>query len=108
MRLDRNVKDRCKYALIKLRDIEPLKATLINGAPESVMCYIIPAEAVVKCSPEGNPEDEFFVIKLRDAFAAPALKAYAKAASHWDGEYAVDVMALAHKAENMKDKKFPD
>lgn len=45
----------------------------------------------------GDPE-EFFVLKLKDEFAEPALRAYADAAREWDPEYAAEVDAMADRA----------
>ena len=75
MRLIRNTSDdgRCKYALIDNRTGEKLEASA------------------------GHPE-EFFVLKLKDEFSEPALRAYANAARDWDPEFASDVDEMADRA----------
>jgi hypothetical protein len=45
-----------------------------------------------------NPEDQFFVIKLKDKYAQAALLAYANAAAQDDTEYANEVMQLAMRS----------
>lgn len=87
MKLDRNKNPdgRGKYALINLR-----KSTVEWG---------------------DTANDDFFVIKLKDRFAAPALRAYAEAvetrANEVGGheglelhEYAGEIFGLANQAEN--------
>jgi hypothetical protein len=85
MRLVRNTSEdgRCKYAIIDNRTGEKVEAKV------------------------GDPE-EFFVLKLKDEFAAAALKAYALAAEGYDTEYAEEVYALALRAEMMPNRKRPD
>ncbi len=68
-------------------------------------------------------KDDFFVLKLKDRFAGPALQAYADAVENYVKEYcepckpsesagwleyAADVRALAEQAENHPSKKTPD
>lgn len=99
MKLDRNITTprRGKYALIKLRVAEPTK--LSNAI------YQVPAEAV----DFGNTDDtDFFVIRLRDKYAAAALAAYAGAAMREDPEYALEVMNLAKMAAESPYQKQPD
>lgn len=87
MRLLRNVTadGKGKYAIINWR-----KNTVEFGLP--------------------NTEEEFFVIKLKDRFALPALLAYAKAVREdGDYEYAADIIALANRAgSNSLWCKWPD
>lgn len=47
---------------------------------------------------EQHTESEFFVIKLRDRYAAHALQAYAIISRFEDDEYGCDVHALADRA----------
>jgi hypothetical protein len=57
----------------------------------------------------GDPEDDFFVIKLKDRFAAPALLAYAAAAeASGDDELAADVRLLVRMADQHPRRKRPD
>jgi hypothetical protein len=85
MRLVRNTSEdgRCKYAIIDNRTGEKVEAKV------------------------GDPE-EFFVLKLKDEFAVPALLAYADAARDFDPEYAAEVEAMAYRAEVMPNRKRPD
>ena len=57
-----------------------------------------------------NTKEEFFVIKLKDKFALPALLAYAEAVKETgDYEYAADITALANRAgDNSPYCKIPD
>lgn len=65
----------------------------------------MPAEAV----DFGNTDDtDFFVIRLRDKYAAAALAAYAGAAMREDPEYALEVMNLAKMAAESPYQKQPD
>ena len=57
---------------------------------------------------ELHSEHEFFVIKLKDKYAAAALFAYARAAGADDPEFAAEVRALAQRAHNHPDSKQPD
>jgi hypothetical protein len=85
MRLVRNISEdgRCKYAIIDNRT-----GKVTEGRA-------------------GDPE-EFFVLKLKDEFAAHALKAYAAAAMEYDPRYAEEVLELAARAEQMPNRKRPD
>ncbi len=95
MKLDRNVNadGRGKYALINWR-----RSTIEFG---------------------NTDEDEFFVIKLKDRFAAPALKAYAESVEQYGNEigghggldmheYATEIFELASRAEDHPCQKTPD
>ncbi len=56
-----------------------------------------------------DPEKEFFVIRLRDIYAEPALAAYAQAAkADGETEYAKDISALAQRAREHPHKHKPD
>jgi len=62
----------------------------------------------IEWGPPGSRE-EFFVIKLKDKYAAEALEAYAKAAEQDDPEYAADVRGLVLRAgPNNPHCKRPD
>jgi hypothetical protein len=108
MRLDRNTNStrRQKYALIKLRDEEMAKSRgwgVINEDGKTRLA--IPQESI----DYGNtPDTDFFVIRLKDKYAGPALAAYANAAKDDDPEYAADVLALAQKAASHPNKRIPD
>ena len=94
MQLDRNKnKDgKGKYAVINLRKIP--------GNPQTAEALAAAILANPECVEFGhrNAPDEFFVIKLKDAFAKNALIAYADAAQPTEPRYAQQVFELAHRA----------
>lgn len=103
MKLDRNISKepgRCKYALIKLRGIV-LSVPEIRAAVNAAVSGATNPRDVVDFG--DTPETEFFVIRLKDIYAEPALRAYAEAAFKLgDIEYAGEVRALAQKAKEMR------
>lgn len=102
MKLDRNIPDlgRGKYALIKLR------------VPNAVMdSEIHPHHQLVDLNAldYGDTADsDFFVIRLKDKYAAPALAAYAMAAYQDDPEYGLEMLNLAKLAAEHPSKRIPD
>ena len=103
MKLDRNLSPNHigKYALIKLRD---LPTGFPSRSSDNTM-ITVPDSSV----DFGNtPDTEFFVIRLKDKYAAAALSAYAKAAEQDDDEYANQVFDLATKARSYPNKRKPD
>jgi hypothetical protein len=96
MRLDRNTNPdgRGKYALVKLRYVD-----------SELREQLLEIDAVDFGATENT---EFFVIRLKDIFAAPALAAYALAAWEHDEDYARDVLALAKRAALCPHKQLPD
>jgi len=105
MKLDRSDSPdgKGKYALIKLRDV-PDSAL---DSPESMADAIIENPEIVDF---GETDDsEFFVIRLKDAYAEPALRAYQKAAREaGDDEWSREVRRLANKAATHPNKQRPD
>ncbi|MEQ1698123.1 MAG: hypothetical protein ABL901_20010 [Hyphomicrobiaceae bacterium] len=107
MKLDRNDDPSGvgKYALVNMRRYRAL-----DGA-KSVEAYELlgklDALGIIDKGARGE-SDEFFVIKLKDKYAGPALVAYANAAVDDDKEWAMQVLALASRAEHHPDKKQPD
>lgn len=103
MRLDRNINDdgKGKYALVKIRQ---------QPGPIPFKCHqaVETLEAAGLVDFGRTPDSEFFVIKLRDKYAAPALVSYANAAMADDPEYANDVLVLALRAQDHPGKKKPD
>ncbi len=100
MKLDRNITKprRGKYALIKLRVAQPTDWS--GGDISQVKTAAIDF---------GDTEDtDFFVIRLKDKYAGPALAAYAEAARKDDPEYAAEVYDLAIKARNHPHQRQPD
>lgn len=94
MKLDRETHPtgKCKYALINLRKIPGDPQT-----PRELAAAILAHPEAVEWGATGS-ENEFFLLKLKDRFAEPALRAYAAAAAEEDGEYAASVQALADRA----------
>lgn len=101
MRLDRNNgTGKGKYALVLLRAIDE----------DSEAYSLIQRLSELGVLDEGvrHSDSEFFVIRLKDKYAAPALEAYAKAASEDDVEWAADISAMAVRAQHHPAKKQPD
>lgn len=106
MKLDRNITEprRGKYALIKLRGVKlPFPDVSYSGIRTD---KIVPTSAI----DYGDTTDsDFFVIRLKDKYAAVALEAYAsKAREDGQTEYAAEIMALALNARNHPNQKQPD
>ena len=104
MKLDRNTNEagRGKYALLKLRELAsvgsvPGKTFRQPTKIERALNTLDAAGLIEWGAP--NTEGEFFVLKLRDAYAEAALTLYANTAMlAGDGEYAREVKALADRA----------
>jgi hypothetical protein len=105
MKLDRNTTNpkRGKYALIKLRDVTEIKSEP-SGSGSHVTVW--PHSAV----DFGDTEDsDFFVIRLKDKYAARALREYAAAAmSDGETEYADEILKLADDAAFHPNRRRPD
>lgn len=95
MRLDRNVTQDGKYAVVHLRTLITLGPRDRDEA-DKALAFLV-AAGVLKYGPAGD-KDEFFVLKLRDRFAQAALFAYAFAVAIIDPEYGKDVRELAMRA----------
>lgn len=80
MKLDRNTNPdgRGKYALIQLRDLHELEYANIELQKETEKRPVSIPSTAIHIGNEG-PGEQFFVIKYKDQFAAPALHAYAQA-----------------------------
>lgn len=116
MKLDRNITNprRGKYALIKLREAT-VKRAPVEGTPLMVMVE----ESAVDF---GDTEDsDFFVIRMKDMFAGPALRAYAHAISEYVSglppddpkrpeltEYHHEIINLAEAAHRNVHRRIPD
>lgn len=103
MKLDRNITTprRGKYALIKLREVKTVSGQ--NGDNSHIT--IRPHHAV---DFGDTASTDFFVIRLKDKYAAPALAAYAMAAYEDDPEYAMEVLNLSKQAAENPHRKRPD
>lgn len=105
MKLDRNIsgnRGKGKYALVRLRDITA-------GSEAYHLLQRLAELGHVDWGIVGEP-DEFFVIKLRDEFAACALAGYSDAVMHASekepdaekskdlAQWAIQVQSLGHRA----------
>lgn len=94
MKLDRNLNPggKGKYALINLRKIvgDPRTAQEMAAA-------IVANPDALQLGVVGEP-DEFWLIKLKDKYAAAALQAYADAAQADDPEYANQVREMVQRS----------
>jgi hypothetical protein len=98
MRLDRNTVGRNKYALIKRRVADPqrVEGTQISDIRNDAIDF------------GDTPDTEFFVIRLKDKYAATALAAYAlAAAADGETEYSNDVLNLARRSQNHPHQQKP-
>jgi hypothetical protein len=103
MKLDRNIDanaGRGKYALLKLRRLDDFREQGAFGevAPEIAKAITTLADVGILDWGKVGTEDEFFVIRLKDKYAAEALEAYAAAAIDDDPEYAGQVRDMADRA----------
>lgn len=96
--MDRERFGRNKYALIKNRKLDEIAAENGNELPANI------AHAMALLLEEGvldvgdRPETEFFVMRLKDRYAGPALLTYANHAAANDIEYAGEVNKLSKRA----------
>lgn len=105
MKLDRNLNPsgKGKYALINLRKLDGDPRT-----PQDMAAALLDQPEALQLGITGQA-DEFWLIKLKDKYAAVALKAYADAARADDPEYANQVEEMAHRAgPNSPYCKAPD
>jgi hypothetical protein len=107
MRLDRNenIDGMGKYALINLRRLSMCTGLVLDRA---LAAYGDLRSLNLLDEGIRGEDDEFFVIKIKDKFAEPALSAYANAAAESDPEWAKEVTALATRAAHHPNKKQPD
>ena len=106
MHLDRNNphhKYRGKYALLLLRNIPAPTPEIMSKLGALPSCDA--SKPIVDFG--DTPDTDFFVIRLKDRFAAPALAAYAMAAWAYEPEYANEVLALAKAAAEHQNKAMP-
>lgn len=98
MKLDQEAKGRNKYALIKNRRLDQLAAE--NGGeldPKIAHALALLLEQGV-LDVGDKPETEFFVMRLKDRYAGPALLTYANHAAAGDIEYANGVNRLSKRS----------
>lgn len=105
MKLDRNLNTsgKGKYVLINLRKLQGDPLT-----PQCLAAAIVESPESVEFGAVGD-HDEFWLIKLKDKYAAPALQAYADAARVDDPEFADQVQEMVERAgTNSPFCKIPD
>jgi hypothetical protein len=122
VKLTRNLTDdgTCKYALVrldKLRKLPPEQAHIASDALK-----ILAEAGVLEYGAKGDRE-EFFVLKLKDAFAPSALRALKQEAALFASgesimgrekdarrwlEYAWEINQLVLRAMNHPERKLPD
>jgi hypothetical protein len=97
MRLMRNVTPdgQCKYAVIRM-DKAPSPGSNEGILLENALTALT-ALGLLE-NPRPGEQEEFFLVKLKDINALPALRAYAESAWLSDSELAEDVYALANRA----------
>ena len=101
MKLDRNIEGnqgRRKYALLHLRRLNGLRGSggVLPPRLATAINSLIDAGIIEYGA---TPEDEFFVIKLKDKYAQAALFTYANdARADNEGEYGQEVTNLAMRA----------
>lgn len=110
MKLDRNVNpDKTgKYALVKLRMLTNRDRDTTDNEYEAIQKAINTLDAFGAICWGNSPDTEFFVTRLRDKYAAPALAAYALAAFRDDPEFGLEVLNLAKRAAEHPHQKVPD
>ena len=105
MQLDRNIEGnegKGKYALIKMREIPGNPQT-----PEELAQAIVENPQCIDFGTLGS-DSEFFLIRLKDRYAEPALRAYAKAAQLLDRQWGNAVMDMANRAASHPGRRSPD
>ena len=104
MKLDRNTNPdrRGKYGLI----LQRVLAQLENDPEVKHAIEVLEKANVIDWG--GTPSTDFFVIRLKDKYAAPALGAYALAAWPDDPEYGYEISDLGRKAASYTPKRRPD
>lgn len=97
MKLMRNVTPdgQCKYAAVRMDKIAALEAKDQVAARSALEML---ADLGLLENPKPGDREEFFLIKLKDVYAEPALVAYANSVGKFDPEFAADVYSLTHRA----------
>lgn len=94
MRMDRNINKsgKGKYAIVNMRKIK--------GDPRTPQALAKAILANPECVDFGctHTEQEFFLIRLKDRHAQPALLAYAKSIKRTDPEFSLEVLELATRS----------
>lgn len=98
-----------KYALIKLRRLREVYSGLSSGRTEELSRAFALLNEYGLIDYGLEPENEFFVIRLKDKYASDALFRYSLSA-RMDGEsdYGRQIEDMAIRADNHPDSKKPD
>lgn len=111
MKLDRNIpgqEGEGKYALVLMRKLKLCEMGHTFGpryTPEIQQAIdTLTREGILDY---GGEKNDFFVIRLKDVHAAPALDAYARSARDSDPEYAAEIDGLADLARK-HERRLPD
>jgi hypothetical protein len=98
MKLDRHINQDGvgKYALIKMRKLAEYRGTVHAPAIKDAVNFLV-ERGILDWGVAGT-ESEFMVIRLKDAYAAEALEAYAHEAGRFDPEYASEIREMADRA----------
>jgi hypothetical protein len=105
VRLDRNTPEnegRGEYAILKLRKsaecLGKSQSYFVNtGNRVRAAIHVLEEEGILDGGEEGT-DAEFFLIRLKDMFAASAVYSYAESAMVHDPEYGSEVYALAARS----------
>jgi len=100
MKLDRNINGtgRGKYALLKLRRLSEMQASATEEGRKRLAEAFDLLEATGILDWGDTPETEFFVMRLKDEYAAGGLSGYAVAAAGHDIDYAREVWDLSQRS----------
>lgn len=96
--MDQESRGRNKYSLIKNRRLDEIAKENGGLLPEAVSDAIETLKSFGALDVGDSPQTEFFVMRLKDRFAAPALHMYAQHAAAVDVEYADGVAKLSKRA----------
>ncbi|MCF8533856.1 MAG: hypothetical protein K9G48_12690 [Reyranella sp.] len=100
MKLDRNTDGgQGKYFLILNRQLQAMRTGTFGDLPPDIAAalQLLKDNGLIDEGETGS-EGEYFVLRLRDFYARPALLEYALAASAEDPEYGNEVLEMANRA----------
>lgn len=110
MKLDRNLHPtgEGKYALLLIRKLNALAQEYGQGLPDDVNRAIQTLKRNGLLDYGNSDDTDFFVIRLKDKHAYPALKAYSLSAAGDESEWAREILDLAEKALRHPHKQSPN
>lgn len=98
MKLDQEALGRNKYALIKNRRLDEIAKENGGELPGDLNAALSTLLEYGALDRGDSPQTEFFVMRLKDRYAGPALLTYANHAAAGDMEYATGVNKLSKRA----------